>query len=110
MACSSLICTSLALAQMDRQQAQGVLPQPLVKLSVLVTDKLNRPVSDVRQDELRVFEDGAPQNISFFSREEVPISYGLVIDNSGSLKEQLNNVVEAGKMIINSNRPEDETL
>lgn len=110
LACASLVCTALALTQTDRQQAQGVLQQPLVKLSVLVTDKLNRPVSDVRQDELRVFEDGAPQNISFFSSEEVPISYGLVIDNSGSLKGQLKNVVEAGKTIINSNRPEDETL
>lgn len=107
---ASLACTALALAGVNNQQAPGVLPQPLVKLSVLVTDKLNRPVGDVRRDELRVFEDGAPQTISFFSSEEVPISYGLVIDNSGSLKGLLNSVVEAGKAIINGNQPEDETL
>lgn len=106
----SLACAALALAQTNVRPAPGVLPQPLVKLSVLVTDELGRPVGDVRRDELRVFEDGTPQTISLFSNEEVPISYGLVIDNSGSLEGRLSSVVEAGKAIISGNRPEDETL
>lgn len=105
---ASLVCAFSALTQ--HSTAQGVVQRSSVKLSVLVTDSLNRPVGDVRQDELRVFEDGAPQTISFFSKEEAPVIYGLVIDNSGSLKGKLSDVVEAGKSIVSGNKAEDETL
>jgi Ca-activated chloride channel family protein len=82
----------------------------LVNLNVRVIDRNNRTVNDVRQDEFRVYEDGALQKIEFASKEEVPISYGLAIDNSGSLRSQINKVIEAGKTIINSNKPGDETF
>ncbi|HEX8708715.1 MAG TPA: VWA domain-containing protein [Pyrinomonadaceae bacterium] len=82
----------------------------LVNLNVRVIDRNNRPINDVRQDEIRVFENGVPQQVFSFSREEVPISYGLAIDTSGSLRAQLPQVIEAGKVIINSNKPGDETF
>lgn len=82
----------------------------LVNLNVRFIDRQNRPLTDIRQEEVRVLEDGVPQTITFFSREEVPISYGLVIDNSGSMRSQINKVIEAGKIIVNSNRPGDETF
>jgi Ca-activated chloride channel family protein len=82
----------------------------LVNLNVRVIDRNNRPVGDVSKDELQVFENGVPQPIFSFSREEVPISYGLAIDTSGSLRAQLPQVIEAGKVIIDSNKPGDETF
>jgi Ca-activated chloride channel family protein len=82
----------------------------LVNLNVRVIDRNNRPIGDVRQDEFQVFENGVPQQVAYFSREEVPISYGLAIDTSGSLRSQLLQVLEAGKVIINSNKPGDETF
>ncbi len=82
----------------------------LVNLSVRVIDRNNRPVNDVRQDEFRVFEDNVPQKIEYFTKEEVPISYGLVVDNSGSMRSQLNTVIDAAKTIINSNKSGDETF
>ena len=60
--------------------------------------------------EFHVFEDGVPQTIESFTREEVPISYGLAVDTSGSLRTQLQSVIDAGKTIINSNKPGDETF
>ncbi|MGH9943293.1 MAG: VWA domain-containing protein, partial [Pyrinomonadaceae bacterium] len=78
--------------------------------NVRVIDRQNRPVNDVKQDEFRVFEDGVAQKIEYFSREEIPIQYGMVIDNSGSLRFQINQVIEAGKTIVNSNKPGDETF
>jgi Ca-activated chloride channel homolog len=51
-----------------------------------------------------------PQPIETFTREEVPISYGLAVDTSGSLRSQLQSVVDAGKTIINSNKRGDETF
>ncbi len=50
------------------------------------------------------------QPIESFTREEVPISYGVAIDTSGSLRSQLQGVIDAGKSIINSNKLGDETF
>lgn len=82
----------------------------LVQLHVRVIDRNNRPINNVTQNEFQVFEDGVKQPIEYFTREEVPISYGLAVDTSGSLRTQLATVLEAGKTIINANRPGDETF
>jgi len=82
----------------------------LVTLNVRVIDRNNRPINNVRQDEFRVFEDGEPQPIEFFTREEVPITYGLAVDTSGSLRSQLQSVIDAAKAIITSNKRGDETF
>ena len=82
----------------------------LVQLHVRVIDRNNRPINDVPQNAFHVFEDGSPQAIESFSREEVPISYGLAVDTSGSLRSQLQSVIDAGKTIINSNKAGDETF
>ena len=82
----------------------------LVQLHVRVIDRNNRPINNVAQAEFHVFEDGVPQKIEAFTREEVPISYGLAVDTSGSLRSQLQSVIDAGKTIINANKPGDETF
>jgi Ca-activated chloride channel family protein len=82
----------------------------LVNLNVRVIDRNNRPINNIQQKEFRIFEDGVAQQIDFFSKSEVPTNYGIVIDNSGSMRQQLDKVVEAGKVLINTNRAEDETL
>lgn len=81
----------------------------LVNLNVRVVDRLNRPINNLTQRDFTVFEDGVQQKIEFFSQSEVPTNYALVIDNSGSLRHQINEVIEAGKIIVSTNRPEDET-
>jgi len=82
----------------------------LVQLHVRVIDRNNRPIDNVPRGEFHVFEDGVPQPIETFTREEVPISYGLAVDTSGSLRSQLQSVIDAGKSIINSNKKGDETF
>jgi Ca-activated chloride channel family protein len=82
----------------------------LVTLNVRVIDRNNRPIDNVRQTDFHVFEDGVSQPIESFTREEVPISYGVAIDTSGSLRSQLQAVIDAGKSIINSNKSGDETF
>ena len=82
----------------------------LVQLHVRVIDRNNKPINNVPQGEFHIFEDGVPQSIETFTREEVPISYGLAVDTSGSLRSQLQSVVDAGKTIINSNKSGDETF
>jgi Ca-activated chloride channel family protein len=79
-------------------------------LNVRVIDRNNRPINNVAKEDFRVYEDGVLQPVEFFSREEVPISYGLAVDTSGSLRSQLQQVIDAAKVIINSNKPGDETF
>ena len=81
-----------------------------MNLNVRVIDRNNRPINNIKQNEFKIYEDGVPQEIAFFSKSEVPTNYGLVIDNSGSLRLQLEKVIEAGKIIVGTNKPADETM
>src|SRR3989440_1677557 len=82
----------------------------LVTLHVRVIDRNNHPINRLSKDEFRVLEDGVPQPIFSFTEEEVPVIYGLAVDTSGSLRPQFNQVVDAAKTIINSNKKGDETF
>ena len=82
----------------------------LVQLHVRVIDRNNKPINNVAQSDFHIFEDGVPQSIETFTREDVPISYGLAVDTSASLRSQIQSVIDAGKTIVNSNKPGDETF
>ena len=82
----------------------------LVTLNVRVIDRNNRPINGIRQSDFQVTEDGVPQPIFSFTEEQVPVIYGLAVDTSGSLRSQINEVIDAAKTIINSNKPGDETF
>ena len=82
----------------------------LVTLNVRVIDRNNRPINNIRKDEFRVFEDGVPQSIFSFTEEEVPVIYGLAVDTSGSLRPAFEQVINAARAIINSNKKGDETF
>jgi Ca-activated chloride channel family protein len=79
-----------------------------VSLNVRVVNASNRPVGNLKESSFRVFEDGVLQPITSVSTTEVPIFNALVIDNSRSLRTQLQKVVEAGKIIVGTNKPQDE--
>ncbi len=81
----------------------------LVNLNVRVVDRSSRPIANLKQTEFKIFEDNVLQQIEFFSQSEVPTNYSMVIDNSGSLRSQIEKVIEASKILVNSNRPGDET-
>lgn len=80
-----------------------------VSLNVRVVDGNNRPVSKLNESDFKVYEDGVLQPITSLTTAEVPIINALVIDNSRSLRTQLKKVIEASKIIIGTNRPNDET-
>lgn len=86
-----------------------VINTELVNLNVRVIDRNNRSIGTLGKDEFKVYENNVLQNIESFSKAEVPTNYGLVIDNSGSLRHQLDKVIEASKILVGTNKPEDET-
>jgi len=81
----------------------------LVNLNIRVVDRNNRSIANLAQGDFTIYEDNVPQKIEFFSRGEVPTNYAMVIDNSGSMRQQLDKVIEASKIIVNTNRADDET-
>src|ERR1700733_16107361 len=60
----------------------------LVILPVSVVNKDGKLITDLPQKAFKVYENGVEQPIKIFSREDVPISLGMIIDNSGSMREK----------------------
>lgn len=105
-----LLLSLSTLAQPPSQPQSAPAQQQMVKLKVLVLDSKNHPVFELRQEDFQVFEGDEPQTVSVFSKEDAPVSYGLLIDSSGSLRKQFTGVLRAGRTIIDANQPEDETF
>ncbi|MBO0724622.1 MAG: VWA domain-containing protein [Blastocatellia bacterium] len=80
----------------------------MVQLDVKVTDQNGRSVSGLTKNDFAVYEDKVIQNIEAVSAEETPVSMGLVIDTSGSMRPKLNTVSEAARGLIRQMRPDDE--
>jgi VWFA-related protein len=73
----------------------------LVNLFATVRDKNRRIVTDMKQDDFKVFEDGREEKISFFSKEmALPITLGLLLDTSGSEQYMLSAIQDAGSRFL----------
>jgi len=73
----------------------------LVNLFATVRDKNKRIVTDLKQDDFKVFEDGHEEKISFFSKEmQLPITLGLLLDTSGSEQYMLGAIQDAGDRFL----------
>ena len=74
----------------------------LVNVLTTVTDKKNRLVTDLTKDDFRIFEDGKPQDIRFFSREtDLPLRIGILVDTSNSIRDRLRFEQEAAIDFLN---------
>ena len=82
----------------------------LVPLNVTVTDKSGRLVTNLPQSAFQVFENGVQQPIKIFKREDVPVSMGLIIDNSGSMREKRQGVESAALALVKDSNPQDEVF
>ena len=82
----------------------------LVLETVSVLDKEGRPFDGLTKDNFQVFEDNVSQQIESFRHEDSPISLGLVIDNSGSMRNKRERVNSAALTFVRDSNPEDETF
>jgi len=81
-----------------------------VPLNVTVTDKNDHLVTNLTESAFQVLENGVPQPIKIFKHEDVPVSMGLVIDNSGSMRLRRAGVEAAALALVKDSNPEDETF
>jgi VWFA-related protein len=77
-------------------------------LPVTVTDRRGTFVGSLPRDRFAVFDNGRPQDVVFFSNEDTPVSIGLVIDSSGSMRPKLPDVVAATMTLARLSNPHDE--
>lgn len=81
-----------------------------VLLYATVVDPHNRLVTNLDKSAFQVYEDGQPQQITSFHRDDVPVSLGIVIDNSGSMRDKRPRVNQAALNLVRASNPQDEVF
>ncbi len=87
-----------------RAEVQNVI------LHATVVDDKNHLVMNLPRDAFTVFENNQPQRIVSFAREDVPVAMGIVIDNSGSMREKRDKVNKAALNLVRSSNPQDQVF
>jgi Ca-activated chloride channel family protein len=82
----------------------------LVPLNVTVADKSGHLLTTLPQSAFQVYENNVLQQIKLFKREDVPVSMGLVIDNSGSMRERRQAVESAALALVKDSNRQDEVF
>jgi len=80
----------------------------LVVLPVVVTDKHGQFISDVERARFAVFDNGRRMGVELFSNEDTPVTVGLIIDTSSSMRAKLGEVIVATLKFADSSHPQDE--
>jgi Ca-activated chloride channel family protein len=113
---SVFILASASPAQQDQSKPQSSYAGPFsinisvdeVVLHVTVRNRHGTPVAGLNKEDFQVFESGGRQSIRHFSHEDIPVTVGLVIDNSGSMRPKRAEVVAAALAFAGSSNPQDE--
>ncbi len=82
----------------------------LVLLDVSVKDAAGGFVSGLTKENFKVFENGKPQEISHFANSDIPVTAGIAVDESGSMRPKRAQVVTAALVFNEASNPMDETF
>ena len=80
----------------------------LVLVPVTVTDPMDRIVTGLDREDFEILEGKSPQEIKHFSRQDAPVSVGVILDSSGSMKTKIERAREAVTTFLRTGNPEDE--
>jgi len=75
-----------------------------------VLDKAGHLVTNLKQDAFSVFENDVKQDMLLFKHEDIPVSMGLIIDNSGSMRAKRTSVEAAALALVKDSNPDDEVF
>lgn len=82
----------------------------LVVLYTSVVDKNGRLVTNIPESAFKVYENNVVQPLKIFRREDVPVSMGIIIDNSGSMRDKRAKVAAASMDLVKASNPQDEVF
>jgi VWFA-related protein len=100
---------SLSLLAQD-QDATFRSDTRLVVLHASVVDSKGKLVTNLPKEAFKVTENGQPQQVRIFRREDVPVSLGLIVDNSGSMRNKRTKVEAAALAMVKESNPRDEVM
>ena len=80
----------------------------LVVLPATVTDRQGGFVSNLGEQDFEVYENGVKQHIRLLRNEDIPVTVGMVVDQSTSMRPKLAEVSAAAQTFVRSSNPEDE--
>jgi len=106
--CLLALAAALCSAQAPDSGAVFHSDTRLVVLHTTVVDKNGKFVTTLARNAFRVFEDGTEQQLKIFRREDVPVAMGIVIDNSGSMREKRRKVEDAALALVKASNPQDQ--
>ena len=89
-----------------KPQFSAVVDQVVVYAAVY--DKLNQLVPGLKKDDFTVLEDKVPQQITYFGLADMPSTVGIVVDCSGSMRQKIDETIDAIKLFLAQNNPENE--
>ncbi len=81
-----------------------------VVLNATVLDDSGHLINDLTRDDFHIFEDGVPQTIAAFTHSDTPVSLGILVDNSGSMRTKRNAVNAAALDMVKASNPQDEAF
>jgi Ca-activated chloride channel family protein len=106
-----MVCLGVTFVSQDDKQPFGFkVDVQLVELPVTVRDKDGVMIAGLKKENFQVLEDKVPQQISLFLHEDIPLSMGLIIDNSGSMRNKKERVHSAALTFVRESNPDDETF
>jgi VWFA-related protein len=82
----------------------------LVVLHATVVDKNGRLVTTLPREAFKVYENGTQQTLRLFRREDIPVSMGIIVDNSGSMRQKRQQVESASLGLVKASNPQDEVF
>lgn len=109
-ALTSIARPQVSSASPGRQNQESTLrvETHLVVLHATVQNHKGVLVSGLEKSDFQVYEDGVLQQIHYFSHEDIPVTVGLVIDNSGSMRPKRSHVIAAALTFARSSNPQDQ--
>ena len=113
-----LICLagiSFAFSQSDSKKDKSKKDKTAAKIveikaNLLVTNANGKFADDVKLEDLKIYEDGIEQKVTYFTKKQNAFNVGLVVDNTGSMRSQLDTVISAGATFVGNMRPQDEVF
>src|SRR4051812_16670733 len=117
------VCSLLVLLTVSVCRGQSVpsllpaflAPQPpisvtstLVVLPVRVTDDQGNSIFGLAEKDFRVYDEKQPQKLALFEQDDAPVSVGLIVDHSASMRTKLPRVINAVSAFVATSNPKDE--
>ncbi len=102
-----LVALRVVVAQDQSKEEILKIDTSLVTIPVIVSDRNDVYLPDLKQLDFQIYEDGKLQEISFFAPVKVPFQLVLMIDTSGSTKEKINEIQNAASTFVNQLQPAD---